>query len=917
MSTNTANLRDKTDKLYRFYLDTVKIRTKCNLNDSAVDSESFFRNFLNLLYGYNLSKDRIESPYNETIDLHNLEKKICVQVTARNDKPKANITVQHFIEKEKYKHYKELHFVIVDRKKEFEYDEQKLLQYGVTITFHDYTTIFQTLKEKFDSYDRIKPVYEFVRKECSPIISESETEENIVEVEEIIKEAIKEEAAINETFEIQTDQHIVDQMLEALIVFDGFAFIYPRTIARLPIFNSRESYYDSYSHYCLKTSNKHIHELLQKVNVENFVVTITDDSLKPFEEKLKKIFFILNHSLINCICYREKYTEIEHHKIKVKPYDPECDCLFCQFHKFRIKSLFALLKGKAISHSENLEDALGEGYYLCKLGEHIKGWQVLNSVAEKSKEQNKPVVHFLALYNIKHIRGFVDSPWWESENQHIIPRIDNIDLHNTLSTLSITVQLRDELIKVKEDYFLHYSRETIDEQYQSILSTNKLYKNGGYSSGTAAINLLWEELHILHAFYSANHIIADDFYTFREAVTKGVKGVLISFTTDENYDYRFKKFDNLILSLMVFYLEEDKLDKLFKEHEIKSIPILDTEKGMFVKTMANFFTFQYTTGMWDYIKFNEDILKQDYFSQYRQALRHTFNKVMMILSKVELSDEELKPLAQPFVDFLRAAEDFYHANWNFAVKFLATRIQIFSPEQIKTIIELTFDEKQHRSGDDLLETICELAFEKANFVLTDKNFFDRIISSVTAPCKKCNRVHSKLQLLACWDIADEAGKLIIKQKAVEHLENKFVPDFYQHAVFKNIFTKDEYPELLQKFIECVEKSCSPFDIKEEKGRWKMQSYVGFNYLNCLAYMGVDFKQESVQAISKKSEYYNWLINPDTYDYTIFNIKWLTQACPYYIKLKLHSVKGLKEKVSEELKREYDSQLAKFFINHLN
>src|SRR4051794_7319169 len=121
--TNTENLRDEIDKLYRLYVDGVKIRTKQNLNDSAVNSEGFFRNFLNLLYGYNLSKDRIESPYNETIDLHDLERKICVQVTARNDKPKADITVQHFIDKEKYKIYKELHFVIVDREREFDYDE--------------------------------------------------------------------------------------------------------------------------------------------------------------------------------------------------------------------------------------------------------------------------------------------------------------------------------------------------------------------------------------------------------------------------------------------------------------------------------------------------------------------------------------------------------------------------------------------------------------------------------------------------------------------------------------------------------------------------------------------------------------------------------------------------------------------------
>ena len=904
--TNTENLRDETDKLFRLYVDGIKIRTKCNLNDGAVNGENFFRNFLNLVYRLNLTKERIESPYNETIDLHNLERKICVQVTARNDKAKADTTVAHFIKKEKYNLYKELHFVIIDRERSFDYDENKLLQYGVSIFFHDYTTIFQTLKDEFDSYNKIKPVYDFVRLECSPHAETADT-----------NPIVEEEPTSQEQTEDKIELHIVDQIFEALKVFEGFSFIYPRTIAKLPLFNSRESYYDSYSHYCLKTSNKDIHELLQNVKVENYILTISDESLKPFEEKLQKIFLTLNHSLIRCICYREKYTEIEHHKINVTPFNPECDCLFCQFHKFRIKTLFSTLKGKAISHSENLEDALGEAYYLCKLGEHIKGWQLLDSIAAKSMEKNNAVIHFLSLYNTTQIRGFVDSPWWESENKHILPKIDSIDLHNTLCSLTVPIEVRDELIKVKEEYFLHYSREMIDEHYEKVLDTNKLYARGGYSSGSSAINLLWEELHILHALYAANHIITDDFYTFRAAIVKGIEGIFISFATEERYEYRFKKFDNLILSLMVFYLEDEKLEKLFNKYEIKNLPILESEKGMFVKTMENFFRFQYTTGIWDYIKFNEDILRQDYFSHYRQSLRHIFNKMMLILSKVELSNEELKPLAEPIIDFLRAAEDFNHTNWRYAVKFFATKIQIFSPEKIKTIIELTFDERQHRSGDDVLETICKLAFEKANFVLTDKDFFDRLISSVTTPCKKCKRVHSILHLLACWDIADESGKQIIKQKAVEHLEKKFDPDFYSHAVFQNIFTKDEYPDLLQKFIECVVKSCSPFDIIEEKGRWKVQSYVGFNHINCLAYLNVDFKQESVQAISKKSEYYNWLINNDTYDYSNFDVKWLTQLCPYYIKGKLHSVKGLKEKVEEELKGEYDLQLAKFFIRHLN
>lgn len=154
--TNTENLRDEIDKRFRLYVDTIKIRCKCNLNDGAVNAEGFFRNFFNRIYGYNLSKERIESAYNETIDLHDIDAKICVQVTARNDKKKIKETIKHFLKKRRYLQYKELHFIIIDSKVSFRYDVNELLKYDVKIKFHDYSTIFQTLKDNFDSYTKIK-----------------------------------------------------------------------------------------------------------------------------------------------------------------------------------------------------------------------------------------------------------------------------------------------------------------------------------------------------------------------------------------------------------------------------------------------------------------------------------------------------------------------------------------------------------------------------------------------------------------------------------------------------------------------------------------------------------------------------------------------------------------------------------------
>ncbi|MBK9220678.1 MAG: SMEK domain-containing protein [Saprospiraceae bacterium] len=639
--TNSENLRDEIDILFRQYVDAIKIRTKCNLNDSAINGESFFRNFLNLIYGFNLSKDRIDSPYNETIDLHDIDKKICVQVTARNDKAKVDITVEQFINKEKYKQYRELHFIIIDREKSFNYDENKLLEYEVKILFHDYTTIFRRLILDFDTYEKIKPIYDFVKAE---LVSGGEHLET--------KSVNNPEFQINIYDKIKS-LHIVEQIYEVIKIFKGFNCIYPRTIAKLFPFNLGDRIYDAYSFHCLKTNNKSLHEILQKIKVNNYVLTIEDKSLAPFENKLKEIFIILNQSRINCICYREEYTEIEHHNINISPPDfDNGDSYFWRYYKFNLKPLFASLKAKSVQPAENIDDALREGYYFCKIGEAIEGWKIFNKIVFKSlPKQLNPVTEFLTFYNITKIRSFIDLPWWESERKEIIPKIDAIDLHIILSNLTIPVILRNELIRIKENYYLYYSREKIDEYYTRALDLKNLYSKGGNSSGFPSWDLISEELSILHMFYTSNHIVADDFGIFKTVIGKGIEGLIISYSTDDRYEHKYKCFDVGVILLMIFYIGDEQLKKIFEDNGIKTLKIDIKQKENLLKILENYFCFQYTKGPWDHFEFNEDISKQNYFSHFRQELRKIFNRVMLILSTIELTDDELSPLAEPITNF--------------------------------------------------------------------------------------------------------------------------------------------------------------------------------------------------------------------------------------------------------------------------
>lgn len=161
----SEKLRDEIDQRLSIYINRIRRRTKCNLNDGALNAEGFFRNFLNLLLNLNLSKDSIEGRNNDTIDLHDIDSKISFQVTANNTSQKVKRTVQLFIKNQKYNQNKELHFMILDLKRNFKFDEFALQEFGVSIHFHDLETIFQKLFTEFDTVELIKPIHNFVIQE--------------------------------------------------------------------------------------------------------------------------------------------------------------------------------------------------------------------------------------------------------------------------------------------------------------------------------------------------------------------------------------------------------------------------------------------------------------------------------------------------------------------------------------------------------------------------------------------------------------------------------------------------------------------------------------------------------------------------------------------------------------------------------
>lgn len=873
-----------------------RVQVSKKLTDANIIAEDFFKELLNITYELDLKNVNVENKNAKSIDLIYPEKQLAYQITSQNTTAKIKKTVKGFIEDKRYKSIKKLIILTMTTETKCSSNSlNQLDQYEVDSAYINLSDFQDDITTKLET-QKLEIVANFLEYSIDPKTQTYKSEEHDLKT-------------------MFANNHIVDQLYGVLKLFDGLQCIHPRTLAKLWPFNSDRFIFDSYSKFCLKTDNIKIHHLLEKIEITSFTIKILDEGLEKYSVKLHEIFKILNHSLIHCICYREKYIERTHHNISIVKPDSECQCNYCRYNQFNIVPLMDKLKSKCIEHSEDPKEALSEAYYLQKIGEPVESWRVLNKLIP---DTDNLIINYIAQQNSKYLYSSINTHWFRNEAKLILPKIDQIDLFNSLANPEYNKVVRDELIRIKEDEHLHFSRRRIEELSSQIKNLKKSYLKGSYSfMGPSYITQLLCELMILKGFYVSNHISIDYFSNFRNTITKGIDAIFASYTTSERLKDRYIVFDENIISIIMEYVSCSDLENLIKEQNVEAIRISNADKSKLIIKIKNFFEFQYNEGAFDSLTVYDAIQKQEYFSRFRQKLNNNFNKIMLLLSYSNFSDSELKLLTDSILKYLKSSEDFYHFNWRYLREFLIKRIQIFKPNQIISILHQALTGKNHRQGEDSLGIICSAALEKCQLVIDDDSTVQMLMYLTTKPCTDCKRLHNKESVLALWKVFDDNGRSKILAYVEQSLGKKFDGDFYQNAAFAGVLTRESHPHLFSMFVNYTIKSCSENDVVVEKGMYSYRSYVGINALSCLYHLGLNFEDKRLSLIAEKSLFYSWILSPSTFDYENFKYRWLLDLCNLnFHRKRLKGITPLRNKVRQELDRNFDSELASFYVKYL-
>lgn len=250
---------DETALLLNAFAETVKTLGKLNLHDSNVHAENFFRDFLNVLKGWNLVNANLKTPNEPGVDLVYEDDYRMVQVSSTVTKKK----IQDSLDKTDKKKYANYHFFFLAIDKNAsnivgkEYSVPSEFVFDATSDIWDINRLLAMMNDT--SIDTKSSLHELTKKHLSTLILPEKNAHSLSEVVKVLSEEMKhgEDTQTKVSFLLPEKIKLnkLDSIKGSISEFAGYTTML-------------NSVYDSHEQFGSFT-RRTIHSVLQKVYEDN------------------------------------------------------------------------------------------------------------------------------------------------------------------------------------------------------------------------------------------------------------------------------------------------------------------------------------------------------------------------------------------------------------------------------------------------------------------------------------------------------------------------------------------------------------------------------------------------------------------------------------------------------------------------
>jgi hypothetical protein len=659
--------------------------------------------------------------------------------------------------------------------------------------------------------------------------------------------------------------------------------------------------YTYHSSFRINTNNDTLAEFFQSIEIrENDSIEFLKPELvkdvKNAKAKMQQVLVQLNRNLIFHINAIRGSGEAD---ISLNR-KGEQESLQDHFNNLDFLEAYVALEARP---QKDLRKTTEQAYVFFQFGDFDTAIQLFDRVYEAALQQGKVLLSFVALYNMKRLKSFVNSYYTSNDlrTMEIIKKVNNLPVRKHATAYDEEPVFVQECIAWLGDTdFYHGAFINLSQTVEKIRNHYYLQLNGGFGTNSNYQNLVSEYLN-LDQFLEINCIIFNSYSNFEELTEKLAEGLFMMHSFSAKQSDRLDYLDYYLLQKMVLYAKRETLVKFYNRYGMRTIVKMDVDDRRTLLNMAKRF-------FGDYAKLRNVLLKTDEknpFFFWEKYIKISGN--LLLLLTICESEEDLSEVTRSII--LVYTDDFMGKRMEAdqIADFIREKGKYINTGVLKNFLFVAINNPNFHNPQLFHAFEVQRRRYHKDLAIRSNNVLEKIEQYFLRECPKCKTVHQPTLAAEIYSLLHEPLQAKMKKKVKERLSTKFNPELYY--VF-SMYAIIDFNYFFETFLE----SCPPLkNIKPRPQFWGGDSEANYPRLNEVINLAYKWEVATRERLYPRykgiSLYYDWLMDSEGFDYSKFDPEWiLVYKTETYFK-KIFSSEKVRGFLSEWFKKSKHNVLA--------
>ncbi|MGN6601385.1 MAG: PIN domain-containing protein [Ginsengibacter sp.] len=700
---------------------------------------------------------------------------------------------------------------------------------------------------------------------------------------------------------------LTDQLFDSLTKYkDQLEFIPTNILIRIFPFKIENQEYDYTYHspFQINTNNKKVIELFRASDYSRYGLPAgSQDQFglrkKAVKDTMREINQILNNNLIFKINSVNNQLQAE-----IMGNDSEkCDCVLCSYNRLDFVTAYKRL---AQSPLKDVKETMKHAYIHFQFGNFLKAFELFYHSYQVSDKERKSIQAFICLYNLKrlsiYIRGYFSKI--DETTRQLMAGIEKVTLEEYKLTVSNDLFAKENIEWIQNNEFYNTAFQKIEIVLKKIRDHYYTQLAGGWSTNSN-YHILLSELAEIETFLDANSIIYNNYSEFTELINSFMEGMFTVYSLDERQSQKLFKLDNPLIVLIAKFSDRETIIKYFKHLHLKGLKYTRESKGTLIETAI-------LQLLHDVEKLNEiyssenGLTNQFFWDKYRRI----FGNLILFVTISAPDSFDYNRIFEKLVAILPAEKFLRKFDSAIISDFVKEKGKYFTTSILKKFLLVCIDNDKFHDEKIFHAISLQISRHHPGARISDNKTFETIVTYFLQNCPKCKNLHSPELLLYAHNILSATLQKKMQHLLVSRLNADFNQEtFYLLAILDIIDYKPFFSRYLSG-VTPVKKSSKPLGLFNNT----VANYLPLSQLLNLCFKNnIDLNAQEFQKFKGISDYYDWLLDMEHFNYDRFNPHWiLAYRTVHYLK-KIFTNEKTSTFMGEYLKQNKHPVLAELYI----